>query len=317
MRFLLLPLFLLLLSSVCLAQRNPTMTSQLNDADREQLYTRFSENKKVPIAERQKLAYEAARDYVKRYSGESDSHLAEMRRFVKEYERVMKNFEVHKAFSAGNTAKTFELGRASLEKDPENFYVLGILALAGHANQLRGDPKFTEESKDAATRALAIVEAGNLTKTDPFENAAEARGFLNFALGNFEFAPAPEKAAAAFVRAAKSGSRYKDNPVLYDMLGVAILKGEYAQVSAEYNTKFGNKPPSAEQQAMLQRIIKLGDRAIDAYARAVALSTEPKQQESRARIMDKLIKLYKSFHEGSDTGLNELIAGVLAKPIPE
>jgi hypothetical protein len=28
-------------------------------------------------------------------------------------------------------------------------------------------------------------------------------------------------------------------------------------------------------------------------------------------------QLYKSFHEGSDTGLNELIAGVLAKPLPE
>ena len=89
MRFLLLPLLVLLLSSVCSAQRNPTMTGQLNDADRETLYTRFSEHKKIPLAERQKLAYEAARDYVKRYSAEQDGRLAEMRRFVKEYERVM------------------------------------------------------------------------------------------------------------------------------------------------------------------------------------------------------------------------------------
>ena len=317
MRILLLPLFVVLLCSVSLAQRNPTMTSQLNDADREALYTRFSENKKVPIAERQKLAYEAARDYVKRYSGESDSHLAEMRRFVKEYERVMGNFEVHKAFTAGNTAKAFELGKAALQKDPENFYVLATLAHAGYAAALKGDPKFTEESIDAATRALAIVESENLTKTDPFTNAAEARGFLNFALGYFDIALAPEKAAAALVKAAKSGSSYKDNPITYDLLGVAILKGEYARVSADYNTKFGNKPPSPEQQAMLQQIIKLGDRAIDAYARAVALNSQPEQLENRNRIMTKLIKLYKSFHEGSDTGLNELIAGVLAKPLPE
>jgi hypothetical protein len=317
MRFLLLPIFVVLLSSVCLAQRNPTMTSQRDDADRENLYTRFAENKKVPIAERQKLAYEAARDYVRRYSGESDSHLAEMRRFVKEYERVMGSFEVHKAFAAGNTAKAFELGRAALQKDPENFYVLGTLALAGYANALKGDPKFTEESIDAATRALAIAEGENFTKTDPFTDAADARGFLNFALGYFDISLAPEKAAAALVRAAKAGSSYKDNPSTYDMLGIAILKGEYARVSTEYNTKFGNKPPSPEQQAMLQQIIKLGDRAIDAYARAVALSTKPDQQESRTRMMAKLIQLYKNFHEGSDTGLNELIAGVLAKPLPE
>lgn len=317
MRFLLLPFVVLLLSPVCLAQRNPTMTSQRDDADRENLYTRFAENKKVPLAERQKLAYEAARDYVRRYSGESDSHLAEMRRFVKEYERVMGSFEVHKAFAAGNTAKAFELGRAALQKDPENFYVLSTLALAGYANALKGDPKFNEEAKDAANRALALAESGNLTKTDPFADAAEASGALNFALGYFDLSLAPEKAAASFVKAAKSGSSYKDNPALYDMLGVAILKGEYARVSAEYNTKFGGKPPSAEQQAMLQQIIKLGDRAIDAYARAAALNTKPEQQETRARIMTKLIQLYKSFHEGSDTGLNELIAGVLAKPVPE
>ena len=53
MRILLLPLLVLLLSAVCLAQRNPTMTSQVDDADREQLYARFLENKKVPVAERQ------------------------------------------------------------------------------------------------------------------------------------------------------------------------------------------------------------------------------------------------------------------------
>ena len=293
------------------------MTGQLNDADRETLYTRFSEHKKIPLAERQKLAYEAARDYVKRYSAEQDGRLAEMRRFVKEYERVMGNFEVYQAFSAGNYAKTFELGRAALQKDPENFYVLAILAHAGYANHLRGDPKLTEEALGAANRALAIVESENITKTDPFASAAEARGFLNFAVGMFELSLAPEKAEAALVKAAKAESSYKENPITYDMLGIAILKGKYAQVSAEYNTKFGNKPPSPEQQAMLQQIIKLGNRAIDAYARAVALSSKPDQHESRARMMAKLVQLYKNFHEGSDNGLNELITGVLAKPLPE
>jgi hypothetical protein len=311
-------LFVFLFStSLCFAQRNPTMTSQRDDADREQLYTRFSENKKVPLAERQKLAYEAARDYVRRYSGQQDSHLAEMRRFVKEYERVMGSFEVHQAFTSKNYVKTFELGRAALKKDPENFYVLATLTQAGYANALAGSPDLNEEAIDAANRALALAEAESFTKPDPFTSAAEARGFLNFALGYFNLSTAPEKAAAALVAAAKSGGSHKDNPLTYNLLGIAILKGEYAQVSAEYNTKFGNKPPSPEQQAMLQRIIKLGDRAIDAYARAVALSTKPEQQEGRTKMFAQLVQLYKSFHEGSDTGLNELIAGVLAKPLPE
>ncbi|HEU4796426.1 MAG TPA: hypothetical protein VFT02_12390 [Pyrinomonadaceae bacterium] len=315
--FLNLLLVLLFSTTLCFAQRNPTMTSARDDADREQLYARFLEHKKVPIAERQKLAYEAARDYVRRYSGDQDSKLAEMRRFVTEYERVLANFTLHEAFKKGNHLKTFEVGRSLVKKDPENFYALATLSQAGYANAQKGDVSLNEETIDYTKRALAIAESDNFRKPDPFANAADARGFLNFALGWFLRAQSPVEAAEALVRAVKSGSSYKDDPLTYNLLGIAILKGEYAHVSAEYNTKFGNKPPSPEQQAMLQQIIKLGNRAVDAYARAVALSTKPEQQEARAKMMAQLVQLYKSFHEGSDTGLNELIAGVLAKPLPE
>ena len=317
MRIFVLPLFVLLLASVCLAQRNPTMTSQLDDADREQLYTRFAENKKVPVAERQKLAYEAARDYVKRYSGEQDSHLAEMRRFVSEYERVLANYEVHEAFVAKKYVKAFELGRASLKKDPDNFYVLAALAQAGYAQSQTGDASLNEETVDYAKRALAVIDSEKQTKPDPFASMSDAEGFLSFTLGWFLRANAPAEAAAALVRAVKSGSRYKDDPLTYNLLGIAILKGEYTQVSADYNTKFSNKPPSPEQEAMLKRIVQLGERAIDAYARAIALSTRQEQQEGRAKMLTQVTQLYKSFHNGSDEGLNELIAGVLAKPLPE
>jgi hypothetical protein len=317
MRIFLLPLLVLLLSSVCLAQRNPTMTSQMDDADREQLYARFAENKKVQVAERQKLAYEAARDYVKRYSGEHDSHLAEMRRFVNEYERVMGNFEVNEAFKKGNMVKTFELGREALKKNPENFYVLATLTQAGYLSALGGATTYIREATDAANRAIAIAESDKFTQADPFKDATDARGFLNFALGYLELSTTPANAEAALVKAVKSGSSYKDNPVTYNLLGIAILKGEYAKVSAEYNEKFGNKPPSPEQAEMYKRIVHLGERAIDAYARSIALSTKPELQESKARMLVQLTQLYKNFHGGSDAGLNELIAGVLAKPLPE
>lgn len=303
-------------ASVCFAQRNPTMTSQLNDSDREQLYSRYLENKKVPIAERQKIAYEAARDYVKRYSGEQDSHLAEMRRFVNEYERVMANFELHEAITAKKYAKAFEIGRASLKKDAENFYVLATLAQVGYAQAQAGDASLNEETIDYLKRAVVLAEAEKFSHADPFASVPDARGFLNFALGWFLRAQAPVDADAALVRAVKAGGRYKDDALTYNLLGIAILK-EYGQVSAEYNEKFGGKQGSPEQQAALQRIVKLGERAVDAYARAVALSTKPEQQEGRGKLLVQLTALYKNFHNGSDAGLNEFIAGVLSKPLPE
>jgi len=67
---------------------------------------------------------------------------------------------------------------------------------------------------------------------------------------------------------------------------------------------------------MMARLEKLIERTIDAYARAVALSKSPQQQESRARILEQLTALYKNFHNNSDAGLNELISTVLSKPMP-
>ena len=292
------------------------MTSQLNDSDRETLYARYLENKKVPVAERQKIAYEAARDYVKRYSGEQDSHLAEMRRFVNEYERVMANFELHEALKAKKYARVFEIGRESLKKNAENFYVLATLAQVGYAQAQAGDASLNEETIDYTRRAAALADSEKFSNADPFASVADARGFLNFALGWFLRAQAPGDAAAALVRAVKSGTRYKDDPLTYNLLGIAVLK-EYAKVSAEYNEKFGGKPSSPEQQAMLERLVKVGQRAVDAYARAVALSTKPEQQEARGKMMTQLTQLYKNFNNGSDAGLNEFIAGVLTKPLPE
>src|SRR6202521_6453740 len=117
------------------------------------------------------------------------------------------------------------------------------------------------------------MEAGKVTKPDPFKNLELARGYLNSALGWFLRDQSPVEAAAAFLKAAQSDSSYRTDPSIYHRMGVAIIKGEFAQLSAEYNQKFGGKPPSVEQTAMLKRIIQLAERAVDAYARAVALMT--------------------------------------------
>jgi hypothetical protein len=307
---------LLVLTATASAQRNPTMPTQMSDTDKEQLYTRFAENKKVPSSDRQRLAYEDAKDYVRRFGNDVDPHLAEVRRFVTEYERVMKNYVVHEAYAAKKYAKTFEIGRATLKKEPGNFYVLATLVEAGYDSAQSGDATLNEETIGYARQAIDIVDAGKLTTFAPFANVEDAVGFLNFALGWFLRTQSPVEAAQALTEAARSGSRFKDDPLTYNLLGIAILKGEYAQVAADYNTKFGNKPPSPEQQAMWERIAKLGDRVIDAYARAVALSTRPDQAEAKAKMLAQLTSLYKSFHNNSDAGLNDLIATVLTKPLP-
>jgi len=298
------------------AQRNPTMAEQQRDADKELLFARFIDRKRVPQSDQQRLAYEAGKEYLRRFGTDIDPNAKEVRRFVAEYERVRRQYDIDTAYTAKNYARTFEIGRALLERQPEDFYVLGTLAEAGYENSLAGNSSLNVETIGYAKRALKLLDDGKVTKADPFKTVDIGRGFLNFVLGNFLREKSPVEAADAFRRAVQTDSPYKTDSSAYHRMGIAILKGEFAQVSAEYNEKYVGKESSSEQTAMFQRLTQLGARAIDAYARAVALSASPQQQEARTKILEQLTALYKSFHNDSDAGLQELIETVLTKPLP-
>jgi hypothetical protein len=301
------------------AQRTPPppMPSQQTDTQKDSLYATFSDLKRVPVAENQKLAYEAGKEYLRRYGGDSsDPDVRIVRKFVSEYEKVKGEFNIDTAYNAKNYVKTFEIGRSLLQKQPENFYFLSVLVEAGYENALAGNASLNAETVGYAKKAIQLVDDSKVTKADPFKSIEFARGFLNFAVGELLKDQSPIEAAAAYLRAVQADSPYRNEPIAYHRLGAAILKGEFAQLSAEYNEKYGAKQSSGEQRAMFDQINHLCERAIDAYARAVALSTNPQQQDARNRILAQLTALYKSFHNNSDAGLNELIATVLTKPLP-
>ena len=103
---------------------NPLMTGQKFDRDKEVLYAIFSENKKGLSPEQRQRAYGAAREYVRRYGGVSDSYVKEAKKFVAEFEGEIYQGELYNAYSTKNYAKAFELGRPILKKEPENFLEL-------------------------------------------------------------------------------------------------------------------------------------------------------------------------------------------------
>ena len=299
------------------APRNPSMTGSYMDNQKEDLYARFTDYKRNPNPEQQRFAYPIAKEYVRRWGGEKDAETREVIKWVAEYERQMHQTDLYAAYNAKKYAQTFELARPMVKADPEYFFALAIMTEAGYDNSLTGNTSLNAETADHAREAIQLLEAGKITKVDPFKNIEIARGFLNYALGSMVKDDKPAEAAAAFLKAVKSDSPYHTDPLAYHRLGIAIYKGELTPLSNEYNEKFGGKQSSPEQTAMLNRFQHLAERAIDAYARAVALNTKPEQQDARGKILAQLTTLYKSFHNNSDEGLNDLIAGVLSKPIPE
>jgi hypothetical protein len=299
------------------AQRNPTMASQTTDELKDRLFAQFTDYKKSLNPEERRLAYPAARDYLRKFGGDDDSNARDVQKFITEYERAAHDGDVFASYTAKNYAKTFEVGRTRLKSDPDDFFVLATLTEAGYENAVAGDLTLNDETIGYTRRAIKLLEGGKLSKADPFKSMDIARGYLNSTLGWFVKEQLPVEAAAAFLKAAQSDSPYRTDAAVYHRMGVAILRGEFAQLSAEYNEKYGAKPASAEQKQMFDRLSRLVERTIDAYARAVALSTKPEQQEARTRILAQLTSLYKNFHNNSDAGLNELIATVLTKPLPQ
>ncbi len=307
-------------------RRNPVMTSNRNDANRDTLYSLFSENKKSPGPAQQRRAYEAAKEFVRRFGGENDLYTKETKKFVNEYEKGALEYQLVNAFNAKNYAKSFEIGRTALKNNPDSFFVLGLLAESGYENALSGNASFNEETVGYIRRAIEMIEGGKVTDPQPFKGMEAADGVLNLELGWFIKDKSPAEAVHAFTKAVQAKSPYENDPLTYYRLAVAILKGPLTQTSVEYNDKYGGKRASAEQQADFEKLNKLAARSIDAFARSVALSdpslpsasTAPSQftPEFRGKVMTQLTDLYKNFHNGSDAGLAELIAGVLSKPLP-
>jgi len=296
---------------------NPAVASSYMDNEKEGLYARFTDFRRNPDPEQQRFAYPTAKAYLRRWGGEKDAETKEVIKWVAEYERQMHQGELYSAYNAKKYAQTFELARPMVKADPEYFFAFAIMTEAGYDSSLTGNSSLNAETADHARQAIQLIEAGKVTKVDPFKSTEIARGFLNYALGSIVKDEKPAEAAAAFLKAVKSDSPYHTDPLAYHRLGIAIYKGELTPLSGEYNDKFGGKPSSPEQTAMLNRIMHLAERTIDAYARAVALNTKPEQQDARGKILVQLTTLYKSFHNNSEEGLNELVAGVLSKPIPE
>jgi hypothetical protein len=310
--------------NVC-AQRNPPMAEQQRDAEKERYYATFNTYRRIPLQDSQRRAYETAIEYLKRFEGDKDADARTVRQFVIEYERGGIQARLLTTYNSKDYAKTFAIGKPILDRDPENFFVLSIMTEAGFDSGQATKTESLEGTLDYATRALKLLEAGKVTAPDPFKDMGTAHGYLNMVAGTILRDKSPAEAARAFRKAAQSESFYRQDPIIYHRMGIAILRGEFAQLSNEYNEKYGSQQSSPAQQAMLERIQKLGLQAMDAYARAVALTDPARTQgpnqpqfspAARTKILEQLTALYKSLNNNSDTGLNELIATVLSKPLP-
>ncbi len=223
--------------------------------------------------------------------------------------------EIDTLLAARDYPKVFERGRKVLVAEADNFYVLTKMVQAGFNASQTGNHDFSSEAITLAKKALELLDSGKVKDPSPLGDLSAARTFHSIALATLLLDQSPNDSAALFLKLLKS-DELKKEPTMYYYYGRALLKGEYQSMVTEFKQKYEGKPETPEAKALLTQINQTVSRIVDTYARAVALSSSPEQQATKAEVLSQLTPMYKALHNNSDAGLSKLLAIVLSTPMP-
>lgn len=206
---------------------------------------------------------------------------------------------------AGRADDSFRLGGEWLAKNPDDVDVMRRLAIVALNEAIKGNNKFVEQGQKYGASALEMIVNDKRPATTDAAQWAEYKtrwlpsvyresGFLAMQAGD---------KAAARARLTKAAELNSSDPVVYAVVG-QMNDEEYATMAGQYQ----KMPAGAEKTAMLKKVHEQMDRAIEYYARAVAVAGDkPEYQPLRTQVMPGLEEYYKFRHGGSTSGLQQFI----------
>src|SRR2546423_4867125 len=306
--------------------RTSTPVQVTDDEFKVTTYKRFTDNREPNPA----AAYQAAREYMAKYGKEDDQYTRYLRIWISAYEEDERNTRLAAEradreqqllgnFTQKDYAKAYGMAKQVLSDNPENVKVLIALGYEGvGASTEARNENFNNEAAGYAQKAIQLIESGKTPDTwAPFKSREDVLASLYYAEGFYAPKTKPEAAVVAFIKASQIDSDRKSAPSTYYYLALAYQGGAYKRLSDDYSKRFSNQAESPESKAALENINKVVDKMIDAYASAVALAQkDPKQATAMVQWRAPVRDFYKVWHEKSDAGLNELISGLLATPLP-
>jgi hypothetical protein len=292
------------------------MAQETDDPVKIEVYTRFVNNRKTNVA----AAYQAAREYLQKYPKDKDQYTQYLQNWIVVYEREERKLTLPQlVYNAKNFAGAYSLGKQILADEPEYLPAFIHLGYAGYlAMTTAKNEAFNADALAYANKAIQLIESGKAPASWlPFKGKDDALAQLYYTVGFLNLKNAPDRAIEPLIKAAQLETDLKKSPSIYYFLAAAYESGPYKTMAAAYQTTFAGKDETAQSKLALEKLNVMIDRMIDAYARAVAAAgNDPANAQTKIQWSNKLAEFYKFRHEGSDVGLNELIAGALTKPLP-
>jgi hypothetical protein len=241
-----------------------------------------------------------------------------LKKWTAKYEEVTKASRLPDLlYNQKKYPEAYALGKEILASQPDNLKVMIDLGANGYLVGPLNNPALSAEALQYAKNALAALDAGKTVDDwKPLPSKEVAIAYLNYSIGTLSLQADPTNALKNLIKAAQFETPLKQSPYTYAYIAGAYETGPYAKLSEEYKATFGGKDETPESKLMLANINQLVDRMIDGYARAVALATKPEFEKSKAVWNESLTTWYKYRNNGQATGMDQLIAGILSKPLP-
>jgi hypothetical protein len=289
------------------------------DEAKEALYSSFLKTR----ADAPDKAYEDAKKYLACPTTgitEAQNKIVEyLKKWVAKYEEVSKaNQFPDLLYNQKKYPEAYALGKTILAAQPDNLKVMIDLGANGYLVGPLNNPALSAEALQHAKNALAALEAGKTVEDwKPLPSKDVAVAYLNYSIGALTLQSDPSSALKYLIKAAQFETPLKKSPFTYAYIAGAYETGPYAKLSEEYKTKFGGQNESPESKLMLANVNQIIDRMIDGYARAVALAgTDAKFAQPKTVWNESLTTWYKYRNNNDVAGMDQLIAGILSKPLP-
>jgi tetratricopeptide (TPR) repeat protein len=290
------------------------VAQETDDQAKIDIYKRFVDNR-VPNP---RVAYQAARDYLQKYTKDKDQYIDYLTKWVAAFESDERKENLPVLINEKKFDEAYKTGAKILADEPDYLRAQIDLGYAGYLAASSKNEAHNAEALAYANKAIQAIQAGKApSEWAPFKGKDDTLAYLNYAVGFLNLKTDPNKAIDHLLKAAQYESDIKRTPSTYYFLAAAYESGPYKTAAAAYQTEFANKPETPASKAALDKLNTLMDRIIDAYARAIAAAgTDPKTEQSRKEWTTQLSNYYKFRHDGSDAGMTEFIAAALQKPLP-
>jgi hypothetical protein len=295
--------------------------SAQDDEAKAALYGEFVKLIGVTDAESQRRAHEKGKEYLSRFGNpttDADKQVVNyIRNWVTKYEAAVLEYEFGQAV-LNNPARAFELGRQILASNPDRVDVRLWLAHAGVVNNQKGNKSLNGEALSHARAALQMIEQGKAPqKWVVWPSRDEAVVGLSLYTATLLNESSPQEAITTLVNAAKADGPVKSDPRVYALLGTYYYKSEFGKLAEQYKQQCEGKDASAECDALFARVQNSLDHVIDAYARAVAYSKDPKVKANAQKDLTAVYKIRFQNVTNPEPNIQTLVAGITALPLPQ